>query len=137
MDAGKMKAMKIIAVLVVGGIVVYHIDKAAEQWSSAAAVAVATPQVKSKPQPTIDKSPAIQAKRFALIQKLFDQGLFTKLTQGDMPKVYVTPRFYALDFDDKGEIYRGDLCPCLSTAAMNTRSCDSSTLEPIRTSARL
>jgi hypothetical protein len=37
-----------------------------------------------------------------LIQKLINEGVFTKVDiPGKLPRVYVTPRFNALDFDTK------------------------------------
>jgi hypothetical protein len=44
----------------------------------------------------------MQAQRWQLIQKLINAGVFTKVdVPGKLPRVYVTPRFNALDFDTK------------------------------------
>lgn len=51
---------------------------------------------------TIDKSEAAQKKRYELIQNLMNERVFAKIeTPAKAPHVWVAPRFYALDFDDK------------------------------------
>lgn len=57
------------------------------------------PQVQTA---TIDKSEAAQKKRYDLIQKLMNEEVFAKIeTPAKAPHVWVAPRFYRLDFDDK------------------------------------
>lgn len=51
---------------------------------------------------TIDKSDAMQAKRRELLEKLIAQGVFQKIeVPGNLPRVWVRPAFYQLDFDTK------------------------------------
>ena len=51
---------------------------------------------------TLDKSPAMQAQRAELIEKLKSQGVFQKHgVPGNTPRVWVKPAFYELDFDAK------------------------------------
>jgi len=43
-----------------------------------------------------------RAERKALLQKLINKGIFTKVAKpGSLPRVYVAPTFYVLDFDTK------------------------------------
>lgn len=52
--------------------------------------------------PALDKSPAAQAKRKDLIQRLVNAGIFTKIDHpGALPRVHVGRAFYELDFDTK------------------------------------
>jgi DNA-directed RNA polymerase subunit RPC12/RpoP len=58
----------------------------------------------NKPKaPFADRSPALQAQRKALIEKLIANGVFQKFEKHDngFAHVWVTPVFMALDFDDK------------------------------------
>jgi hypothetical protein len=51
---------------------------------------------------TIDTSPEAKAKREKLIQDLLNKEVFQKIeVPGLHPRVWVTPMFYALDFDTK------------------------------------
>jgi len=51
---------------------------------------------------TIDNSPETRAKREKLLRDLLNQGVFQKIdVPGTNPRVWVTPKFYALDFDTK------------------------------------
>jgi len=51
--------------------------------------------------PDIDRSPE-QRQRRALIDKLISRGIFQKVERpGEVPHVWVTPLFMALNFDDK------------------------------------
>lgn len=51
---------------------------------------------------TIDKSAAMQADRKKLIEKLIGEGVFQKVeTPGTLPRLWVRPRFYAAEFDQK------------------------------------
>ena len=51
---------------------------------------------------SIDKSPKMQQGRSDLIKKLIREGVFLKTdTPGSLPRVYVGPAFYGLDFDTK------------------------------------
>jgi tetratricopeptide (TPR) repeat protein len=51
---------------------------------------------------TIDKSENMQKTRKELIAKLINQGIFQKIEiPGHLPRVWVKPGFYALDFDMK------------------------------------
>lgn len=53
-------------------------------------------------QTTIDKSEAKQAGRLKLMEKLGKELVFQKVeVPGNLPRLYVTPRFYTLDFDMK------------------------------------
>jgi len=53
-------------------------------------------------QTTIDKSETKQAGREKLIKKLQTERVFHKIeTPGTLPRLYVAPRFYTLDFDMK------------------------------------
>ena len=52
--------------------------------------------------PIIDKSPAMQNKRKKMMQDLIRNGVFEKVTvPGTLPRLWVTPSFYLLDFDTK------------------------------------
>lgn len=52
--------------------------------------------------PPLDKSPEAQARRADLIGRLTVQGVFTKTeTPGNLPRLFVGPRFHLLDIDDK------------------------------------
>jgi hypothetical protein len=56
----------------------------------------------SAPVATIDKSPALQADRKKLIEKLIEEGVFQKIeVPGSLPRLWVRTRFYAADFDQK------------------------------------
>jgi len=64
--------------------------------------AYAAKPVPALPRPTVDKSPAAQAKREKLIQNLIAHRVFTKTgVPGNLPRVWVGPAFNTLDFDDK------------------------------------
>jgi len=66
--------------------------------------AKSVPTTASRPAPvaTIDKSAAMQADRKKLIEKLIGEGVFQKVeTPGTLPRVWVRPRFYAAEFDQK------------------------------------
>lgn len=53
-------------------------------------------------QTTIDKSAEKQAGRERLIEKLHKERVFQKVVvPGNLPRLYVAPRFYTLDFDMK------------------------------------
>lgn len=53
-------------------------------------------------QTAIDKSAAKQAGRERLMKKLGSEGIFQKIVvPGNLPRLYVAPRFYRLDFDTK------------------------------------
>lgn len=53
-------------------------------------------------EPDIDRSAATQAKRKAFIEKLIAKGVFSKIeTPGNLPRAWVRPAFYALDYDTK------------------------------------
>ena len=63
-------------------------------------------EIKPAQQPqrvaSIDKSSKMQQGRKRLIEKFIGSGVFRKVaTPGSLPRVYVGPAFYALDFDDK------------------------------------
>jgi hypothetical protein len=61
--------------------------------------AAATP---SSSAPRFDKSKATQVKRQQLIQRLVNERVFTKVgSPGNLPRVWVGPRFYSVDFDTK------------------------------------
>lgn len=50
----------------------------------------------------IDKSAEAQKKRKELIERLIGRGLFEKIeVPGSLPRLWVTPAFYALEFDSK------------------------------------
>ncbi|MBN8959329.1 MAG: hypothetical protein J0H17_22685 [Rhizobiales bacterium] len=50
----------------------------------------------------IDKSESAQKKRKALMKKLMNLGIFLKVeVPGSLPRLYVRPKFYALDIDTK------------------------------------
>lgn len=54
------------------------------------------------PAATIDRSPEMQVKRRALIQKLIKEDIFQKVeVPGSLPRVWVRPRFYSANFDEK------------------------------------
>jgi len=54
------------------------------------------------PVATIDKSPAMQADRKKLIEKLIEQGVFQKIeVPGFLPQLWVRPGFYIADFDQR------------------------------------
>jgi hypothetical protein len=62
-------------------------------------VATSTP---AAPVATIDKSAAMQADRKKLIEKLIGEGVFQKVeVPGTLPRLWVRPRFYAAEFDQK------------------------------------
>jgi hypothetical protein len=65
-------------------------------------LAVATGE---KPKPTAtaaDVSPAAQAERKALIEKLIGRGIFQKVDRpGTIPQVWITPTYRLLNYDDK------------------------------------
>lgn len=51
---------------------------------------------------TIDKSPSMQAERKGFLERAIQEGAFQKIeTPGSLPRVWVKPGFYTLDFDDK------------------------------------
>lgn len=53
-------------------------------------------------QTTIDKSDSMQAGRLKLMEKLRAERVFQKVEiPGNLPRLYVAPRFYTLDFDMK------------------------------------
>ncbi len=53
-------------------------------------------------EPKIDKSPTAQARREKLIKNLIKNGVLYKVDQpGSFPRMWVTPDFYRLNFDDK------------------------------------
>jgi hypothetical protein len=50
----------------------------------------------------IDRSPATQAKRKDLIERMITERLISKVeVPGSLPRVLVLPRFYTLTFDDR------------------------------------
>ena len=50
----------------------------------------------------VDHSPAVQAKRLALIQQVMATGIFTKVDASKYAAhAWVGPAFYAIDFDTK------------------------------------
>lgn len=56
----------------------------------------------STPVATIDKSPQMQEKRADLIEELTRLQVFAKIeSPGSVPRVWVRPAFYLLDFDQK------------------------------------
>ena len=59
--------------------------------------------VATRSGPSIDKSPEKQAARKRLIEKLISEGVFQKVDTmgGNLPKAYVRPAFYNLDFETK------------------------------------
>lgn len=53
----------------------------------------------------LDKSPEMQKKREAFISKAQKQGVISKIeTPGSLPRVWVTPKFQAADFETKKSI---------------------------------
>ncbi len=55
--------------------------------------------------PSFDKSPATQAKRRQAIDEMIRRRVFTKVEKpGELAYVWVTPTFYALDFDQKKDL---------------------------------
>lgn len=53
-------------------------------------------------EPIIDKSEAMQADRLEFIQKLITNGVIQKVeVPGHLPRAWVRPGFYTLDFDTK------------------------------------
>ena len=53
----------------------------------------------------IDKEPETQAKRKTLLQRLSNEGVFIKAElPGGLPRVWVGPAFYTLDFETKREV---------------------------------
>ena len=55
-----------------------------------------------KKEVEIDKSPQMQKQRKAFIDKLIRKGIFKKIeVPGNLPRLWVKPLFYALDYDDK------------------------------------
>jgi len=53
-------------------------------------------------KPLFDKSEAMQAKRQQLIRAMMDEGIISKVTvPGTLPRAWVLPRFYSLDFEFK------------------------------------
>jgi hypothetical protein len=53
------------------------------------------------PPPLSAQQLAMQKERLAFIQKMVDQGVFQKMEKSEL---WVTPRFYGLDFDTKSKI---------------------------------
>lgn len=85
------KAVAVTAGILVGGVFVIG-SIFSETGRTDAATSVAA----------IDKSEAAQTRRIALIRRLTDEGIFQKVeTPGNLPRVWVEPAFYALDFGDK------------------------------------
>lgn len=67
--------------------------------SDTAAPARQSSQMKA---PTLDKSEKMQKRRKDLIEKLIGQEIFQKVEMpGSLPRVWVRPAFYALDFETK------------------------------------
>lgn len=55
--------------------------------------------------PAFDKSASAQALRREAIDDLIKRGVFEKVeTPGSLPRVWVRPLFYALDFDQKATV---------------------------------
>lgn len=58
--------------------------------------------VEARKVATIDKSAEMQADRKAFIEKAIANGAFQKIEiPGSLPRLWVKPGFYTLDFDDK------------------------------------
>lgn len=56
----------------------------------------------SSAAPSVDKSPQMQTDRKKLIEELIDSGVFQKVeVPGNLPRLWVRPAFYALEFDRK------------------------------------
>jgi hypothetical protein len=66
------------------------------------AAAQSPPVAPKKAEPKVDKSAAAQERRSKLIAKLQAERVFLKIeVPGNLPRLWVTQRFKALDFDTK------------------------------------
>ena len=86
--------------LLLAGFGIYQLtgDKGGKQDAQPIAQSPTAPA----PAATVDKSAAMQAKRRELIDKLIKQGVFQKVeVPGSLPRIWVRPVFYTLDFDTK------------------------------------
>jgi hypothetical protein len=73
-----------------------------EKEGSSPQAAVDSARSPAKKVGSIDKSPKMQQARGDLIKKLIREGVFVKTDiPGNLPRVYVGPTFYGLDFDTK------------------------------------
>ena len=72
-------------------------------WMVVAGLApVSPPPSAVQPVARLDKSPAAEARRKALIEKLIREGIFQKIeTPGNLPRLWVRSAFHELDFDQK------------------------------------
>lgn len=97
-----MNSRLVVVGVLVAVTVAWALTRQPEFQASEPVLAQKTSPEPRQSQPAIDKSAAIQAKRKALLQKLVDLRIFTKIDMpGNLPRVHVGPAFYALDFDQK------------------------------------
>jgi hypothetical protein len=74
-------------------------------FAGGAIIGILTGGQPPKPEPAsliLDKSSEAQAKRLDLINRLIAEGVFQKIeVPGNLPRLWVTPKFLAIDFDAK------------------------------------
>lgn len=91
----------VIAVVATIGLFLWLAPRSEPSSVPAQAIAEA-PKPKPPPTPRVDKSDFAQKKRAELIGKLISQRVFMKIEMpGNLPRLWVGPRFAALDFDTK------------------------------------